>query len=278
MNTGVPPTAPNARTGEFTPPAMTALARREQLGGSVRASHRQPPLARVGQELQQPQPVGQRSGRRRAARQPARRERRRRPGTAGRARSCSGSASAARPPRRRPRARSPGGRTTIRPRRRARRGSPRRTGPGPPALIATGPGRTAGRSIMASAAAPAAAGTSSTSNTRPVARMMLASGWAAHRCCTTPGSAVAWICQAGDIGCAPGAGQPIRSQEQARPALRGAAARRVGAQAHRPAQAGVLGGRRRHPPDVPAPAPAQYRCDHQAPLPAGPVLALLPYR
>ena len=27
MNTGVPPTAPNARTGEFTPPGSTAQAR-----------------------------------------------------------------------------------------------------------------------------------------------------------------------------------------------------------------------------------------------------------
>ena len=27
MNTGVPPTAPNARTGELTPPGATALAR-----------------------------------------------------------------------------------------------------------------------------------------------------------------------------------------------------------------------------------------------------------
>ena len=31
---------------------------------------------------------------------------------------------------------------------------------------------------------------------------------------------MAWICQAGDMGCAAGAGQPTRSQEQARPALR----------------------------------------------------------
>jgi hypothetical protein len=27
MNTGTPPTVPNARTGEFTPPGMTAQAR-----------------------------------------------------------------------------------------------------------------------------------------------------------------------------------------------------------------------------------------------------------
>jgi hypothetical protein len=27
MNRGVPPTEPNARTGEFTPPGMTARAR-----------------------------------------------------------------------------------------------------------------------------------------------------------------------------------------------------------------------------------------------------------
>ncbi len=27
MKTGTPPTVPNARTGEFTPPGMTALAR-----------------------------------------------------------------------------------------------------------------------------------------------------------------------------------------------------------------------------------------------------------
>jgi hypothetical protein len=27
MNTGTPPTVPNARTGEFTPPGITALAR-----------------------------------------------------------------------------------------------------------------------------------------------------------------------------------------------------------------------------------------------------------
>ncbi len=32
MKTGVPPTEPNARTGEFTPPGRIAMARGEQLG------------------------------------------------------------------------------------------------------------------------------------------------------------------------------------------------------------------------------------------------------
>src|ERR1700747_852311 len=33
MNTGSPPTAPNARTGEFTPPGMTSQARPYRLRG-----------------------------------------------------------------------------------------------------------------------------------------------------------------------------------------------------------------------------------------------------
>ncbi len=51
-------------------------------------------------------------------------------------------------------------------------------------------------------------------------------------------------------------------------------ARRVCPQADRPAEPGVPGGGRGQPPGFPAPAPAQYRCDHQAPLPATAVLAL----
>src|ERR1039457_3345654 len=44
--------------------------------------------------------------------------------------------------------------------------------------------------------------------------MTLASGRAAHHRAARAGSAVACICQVGDIGCAPGAGHPIRSHEQ----------------------------------------------------------------
>ena len=69
-----------------------------------------------------------------------------------------------------------------------------------PALIATGPGRTPARSIRASAAVPTCAGTSSTSNTRPVTRITFASGVAFHGLATWSGFELACICQAGEIG------------------------------------------------------------------------------
>src|SRR5438093_7339342 len=81
MNTGTPPTAPNARTGEFTPPGMTAQARRKSPpdsspslirlppswapaasradpGPAAGVSHRQL-VARVREKLEQPQRVRQ---------------------------------------------------------------------------------------------------------------------------------------------------------------------------------------------------------------------------
>src|SRR5579859_2437331 len=59
MNRGVPPTEPNARTGEFTPPGVTSSAR------ANRASLRlvtpvKLRLARVDEVLEQPQRVRQR--------------------------------------------------------------------------------------------------------------------------------------------------------------------------------------------------------------------------
>jgi hypothetical protein len=51
--------------------------------------------------------------------------------------------------------------------------------------------------------------------------MMLASGRSRHHRLTSAGSRDASICQAAEIGWAPGAGQPTRSQEQARPWPRG---------------------------------------------------------
>ena len=83
--------------------------------------------------------------------------------------------------------------------------------------VATGPTGVAVCSIRPSAADPAAAGTSSTSKTRPVTRMTFASGRASHQLWITLVSTVACICQAGDTGWAPGAGHPTRSQEHARP-------------------------------------------------------------
>ena len=68
------------------------------------------------------------------------------------------------------------------------------------------------------AVSPSGAGTSSTSKTRPVARMTFASGRAVHSASAIAGSVVASTCQAAEIGCAPGAGQPIRSHEQPRTA------------------------------------------------------------
>src|SRR5436190_21807550 len=79
MNTGTPPTAPNARTGEFTPPGMTAQARRKSKPDSspllipwppspARAASRAGPaagvshghlVARVREKLEQPQCVQQ---------------------------------------------------------------------------------------------------------------------------------------------------------------------------------------------------------------------------
>ena len=47
--------------------------------------------------------------------------------------------------------------------------------------------------------------------------MTFASGRASHQLAITLVSTVACICQVGDTGCAPGAGQPTRSHEQARP-------------------------------------------------------------
>ena len=77
------------------------------------------------------------------------------------------------------------------------------------------------RPIRSRASKPTLPGTSSTSNTRPVTRMMLASGRSRHHLLTSAGSPDASICQAAETGWAPGAGQPIRSQEQARPLPRG---------------------------------------------------------
>ena len=53
---------------------------------------------------------------------------------------------------------------------------------------------------------------------QPEGNIILVTGRAIQHCATRRGSAVAWACQAGDIGCAPGSGQPTRSQEQARSA------------------------------------------------------------
>src|SRR5215472_6182449 len=85
------------------------------------------------------------------------------------------------------------------------------------ALTATGPGLTPLRSILLNAANPAEAGTSSTSKDRPVTSRTPACGLAVHQIRTIASSTVAWSFQAGDSGCAPGAGQPIRSHEQERP-------------------------------------------------------------
>ncbi len=63
---------------------------------------------------------------------------------------------------------------------------------------------------------PAAAGTSKTSNTLPVGRITLASGFCSHQRVSSAVSVVAIICQAGDSGWAPGSGQPTRSHEHAR--------------------------------------------------------------
>jgi hypothetical protein len=88
-----------------------------------------------------------------------------------------------------------------------------------PPASPTGPGSIPAPSIPARAAIPTAVGTSSTSKTRPVTRMTDASGRAAHQSRMVAVSTVACICQVGETGCAPGAGQPTRSQEQARPVL-----------------------------------------------------------
>ena len=48
--------------------------------------------------------------------------------------------------------------------------------------------------------------------------VFMASGRSRHHRPTSAGSLDASICHAGEMGCAPGAGHPIRSQEQARPA------------------------------------------------------------
>jgi hypothetical protein len=64
MNRGVPPTAPNARTGEFTPPGVTSRARANS--DSLRLTLG---LAGVNEVLEQPQRVRQRMLLRRA--QPA---------------------------------------------------------------------------------------------------------------------------------------------------------------------------------------------------------------
>jgi len=82
---------------------------------------------------------------------------------------------------------------------------------------ATGPVSTPSAAIRASAVVPATTGTSRTSKTRPVARITFASGRASHHCPMIALFTVACICQVGEAGCAPGAGQPIRSHEQARP-------------------------------------------------------------
>src|ERR1039457_6923928 len=56
MNRGTPPTAPNARTGEFTPPGVASRARANSAAlRSVMLS-----LAGVDDELEQPQRVRQR--------------------------------------------------------------------------------------------------------------------------------------------------------------------------------------------------------------------------
>ena len=91
-------------------------------------------------------------------------------------RSCPGSASAARPPGRSCPAHSPGDTTTIRPRRRARHGWWQKNRARLSALSATGPVTAGERPIRSRASKPTLPGTSSTSNTRPVTRMMLASG------------------------------------------------------------------------------------------------------
>src|ERR1700677_1106918 len=60
MNLGTPPTGPNARTGEFTPPGVTAAARANS--SALRSPDNELAffLAGVNQELEQPQRVGQR--------------------------------------------------------------------------------------------------------------------------------------------------------------------------------------------------------------------------
>ena len=93
MNRGTPPTGPNARTGEFTPPGVTSSARANS--SAERSSSRQLAffLAGVNQELKQAQRVRQRPSR--GLPDPAYVLARRRTWTAGRARNCPGSASAA---------------------------------------------------------------------------------------------------------------------------------------------------------------------------------------
>src|SRR5690348_1357090 len=59
MNTGSPPTAPNARTGELTPPGITAHARWNRLEESTQRLS-QGLFARIGEELERHQPVRQR--------------------------------------------------------------------------------------------------------------------------------------------------------------------------------------------------------------------------
>src|SRR5690606_37400200 len=81
----------------------------------------------------------------------------------------------------------------------------------------------------ARAITPAPAGTSKTSKTRPVGRITLASGAAVHQRRIVSGSVVASTAQAADTGCSAGAGQPIRSQPQARaPSADGEAPRHTG--------------------------------------------------
>jgi hypothetical protein len=120
----------------------------------------------------------------------------------------------------------------------------------PPTPAATGPGCTPHCRIIPRAAVPAAAGTSRTSNTRPVARITLASGRSSQHRPASSGSEVASICQAAEIGWAPGAGQPTRSQEHARPVPWS----RIGAAGRKD--------RLRDAADVPAPSVMQWAPAH----------------
>ena len=245
MNRGTPPTAPNARTGEFTPPGVTSTGAGEQRLAADRSESRtEPTLAsqrRPGTRAAAARPAAGA----RLARGASARPGRRRTGTAGRARSCPGSASAgpvddalrlavqaAGPPLVLVGGRAPGHHEEQHP------------------VLARAPPpgrRDPGRRHRASAAAPAAAGTSRTSKTRPVTSITFASGRVSHqladhvRCPRSPASA-----RSATPGArrAPGS-RPGRTSRPG-PARIDPAGAAVGmrARAHRPAHGRVLRRRR----------------------------------
>src|ERR1022692_3545950 len=86
--------------------------------------------------------------------------------------------------------------------------------------------------------------------TRPSPRITWGSGRPSQYRPASTGSEVASICQAAEIGWAPGAGQPTRSQEQARPVPRS------------PSDAGDKKERLRDAVDMPALSPSEWAPPH----------------